>query len=210
MHGHTLYKNSLNRDRALQREKSKAQRNEHLSMVHKNIKNHNKWNTASETINDNAELERVETSRKEAQKIIDQNIANEAELNKRILAATEIAKQHKSRFTSPKELLKTLRVSMNNAPPIPTSPAPNTPPRMTRVKFDNGTKKNNGTTRLSNSSRSIAAEQSRKNARENAYAGINQTGWSGGKMPTRKVPPMEGRRKTLRKHRNRKTRRHRR
>ena len=104
--------NQFNADRARKREQSKVQRNEQYANVLKNLGNPNDWNEAHPDL---VEHFRVNSSKREAQRIIAKNKANENELTKRIWEnAPTQAKKYKSNYTTRKALLNALKASKND------------------------------------------------------------------------------------------------
>jgi hypothetical protein len=96
--------NQFNVDRARKREQSKAQRTKQFANVLNNLGNPNHWNEADPDL---VESFRVNASKREAQRIIAQNEANE--MNKRI--GRNAIKQEK--ISGPKELSSTLKQRNN-------------------------------------------------------------------------------------------------
>ena len=113
MHGNKIYKNEINAYRALQAEESKAQRHEQFSNILTNLGDH-RWNEADPDV---VEHFRVNSSKREARRIIAQNEKNENELTKRIdVNAFTQAQQYRSQYPSRKErliALKALETSTN-------------------------------------------------------------------------------------------------
>jgi hypothetical protein len=104
--------NQFNADRARKREQSKVQRNEQYANVLTNLGNPNDWNEAHPDL---VEHFRVNSSKREAQRIIAKNKANENELTKRIWEnAPTQAKEYKSNYPTRKALLNALKASKND------------------------------------------------------------------------------------------------
>ena len=115
MHGNKIYKNEINAYRALQAEESKAQRHEQFSNILTNLGDHH-WNEADPDV---VEHFRVNSSKREARRIIAQNEKNENELTKRIdVNAFTQTQQYRSQYPSRKErliALKALETSTNDS-----------------------------------------------------------------------------------------------
>jgi len=117
--------NQFNADRARKREQSKAQRHKQFSNILTNLGNPNDWNEAHPELVDHF---RVNSSKREARRIIAQNEANEKELTKRIdVNAFKQAQQYRSTYPSREALLKGLKES--NDPPSKKSAR--------RIRFEN-------------------------------------------------------------------------